>query len=130
MGLHITLKELKAVRLKVETFLSQLRGRRVLLWEDNMAVKHILTNLTTKSPEMMRELRKLWYLWTPTTSHSAPGTSIRSASNPSGRFVSREKSTAATGCSSITDFTRPSKNSVYSSWAKFGDFRAEKKTVG
>ena len=59
---HITLKELRAVRLTVQTFLPKLRGRRVLLWEDNQAVQHILTNLTSRSPELMHELRKLWWL--------------------------------------------------------------------
>ena len=88
-GLHITLKELKAVRLTVETFLSQLRGRRVLLWEDNMAVKHILTNLTTKSPEMMRELRKLWYLLD-TNDITLRARYIRSASNVWADRLSRE----------------------------------------
>ena len=48
--------------LTVETFLDQLRGRRVRLFEDNQAVVTILTNATTRSPELMRELRKLWHL--------------------------------------------------------------------
>lgn len=59
---HITFKELKAVRLAVECFLPALRGRRVLLHEDNQAVVHILTTLTSRSPALMNELRKLWYL--------------------------------------------------------------------
>jgi hypothetical protein len=62
MPLHITLKELKAVRFTVETFASELAGKRVLLWEDNQAVIHILTGLTSRSRELMRELRKLWWL--------------------------------------------------------------------
>eukprot|EP00873_Tetraselmis_striata_P003431 jgi/Tetstr1/423695/TSEL_014329.t1 len=41
----------------------QLRGRRVLLLhEDNMAVVAALTNLTSRSPVMMEELRTLWHL--------------------------------------------------------------------
>lgn len=59
---HITWKELKAVRLTVETFLEQLRGRFVLLHEDNMAVVSVLTHLTSRSPAMMAELRKLFFL--------------------------------------------------------------------
>ena len=59
---HITWKELKAVRLAVLSFLPQLRGRRVLLHEDNQAVIGVLTHLTSKSPQMMNELRKLWFL--------------------------------------------------------------------
>jgi hypothetical protein len=59
---HITMKELVAVRLGVERFLPQLTGRRVLLREDNMAVVYILTNFVSRSPLLMAELRKLWYL--------------------------------------------------------------------
>eukprot|EP00873_Tetraselmis_striata_P004131 jgi/Tetstr1/424395/TSEL_014954.t1 len=59
---HITWKELRAVRHAVDSFLPQLRGRRVLLHEDNTAVVAALTNLTSRSPVMMEELRKLWHL--------------------------------------------------------------------
>eukprot|EP00873_Tetraselmis_striata_P033276 jgi/Tetstr1/453540/TSEL_040508.t1 len=59
---HIKGKELRAVRHAVESFLPQLRGRRVLLHEDNTAVVAALTNLTYRSPVMMEELRKLWHL--------------------------------------------------------------------
>ena len=59
---HITLKELVAVRLGVQRFLPQLAGRRVLLREDNMAVVWILTNFVSRSPALMSELRKLWYV--------------------------------------------------------------------
>eukprot|EP00873_Tetraselmis_striata_P015817 jgi/Tetstr1/436081/TSEL_002675.t1 len=59
---HIIWKELKAVRLAVESFLPHLAGRRVLLHEDNEAVCSVLAGLTSHSPAMMAELRKLWYL--------------------------------------------------------------------
>eukprot|EP00873_Tetraselmis_striata_P012742 jgi/Tetstr1/433006/TSEL_022343.t1 len=59
---HITWKELRAVRHAVESFLPQLRGRRVLLHKDNTAVVAALANLTSRSPVMMEELRKLWHL--------------------------------------------------------------------
>eukprot|EP00873_Tetraselmis_striata_P034416 jgi/Tetstr1/454680/TSEL_041569.t1 len=60
---HITWKELKAVRLAVdESFLPHLAGRRVLLPDDNQAVCNVLPGLTSRSLEMMAELRKLWYL--------------------------------------------------------------------
>eukprot|EP00873_Tetraselmis_striata_P027399 jgi/Tetstr1/447663/TSEL_035021.t1 len=59
--LHITYKKLKAVRYAVLTFLTELRGRQVLLHEDNMGVVHILVNLTFPSPLLsMTKLRKLW----------------------------------------------------------------------
>eukprot|EP00873_Tetraselmis_striata_P021815 jgi/Tetstr1/442079/TSEL_003162.t1 len=59
---HITWKELKAVRLAVESFLPHLAGRNVLRHEDNQAVCHVLSGLTSRSPEMMAELRRLWCL--------------------------------------------------------------------
>jgi hypothetical protein len=59
---HITLKELKVVRQAVESFLPQLVGRNVLLHEDNQPVCHILTGMTSRSPVMMDELRRLWCL--------------------------------------------------------------------
>eukprot|EP00873_Tetraselmis_striata_P044799 jgi/Tetstr1/465063/TSEL_009791.t1 len=61
-GLHITYKELKAARYAVLTFLAELRGRRVLLHKDNMGVVHVLANLTSRSPLLMTELQKLWFI--------------------------------------------------------------------
>ena len=48
---------LVAVRLSVQHFLPELTGHRVLLHEDNMAVVYILTNMVSRSPELMFELR-------------------------------------------------------------------------
>jgi hypothetical protein len=59
---HITFLELRAVRHAVETFGTRITGRHVLLREDNQAVCAILTSLTSRSPQLMRELRRLWYL--------------------------------------------------------------------
>jgi len=59
---HITLLELKAVRFTVEAFIAELRGKTVLHWCDNQAVIQVLTNVTSRSPELMKELRKLWRL--------------------------------------------------------------------
>ena len=59
---HITFLELRAVRYAVETFATQITGRHVLLREDNQAVCAILSTLTSRSPQLMRELRRLWYL--------------------------------------------------------------------
>eukprot|EP00873_Tetraselmis_striata_P019943 jgi/Tetstr1/440207/TSEL_028559.t1 len=59
---HITWKELKAVRLAVESFLPHLAGRGVLLHEDNHTVCHVLSGLSSCPPEMMAELRRLWCL--------------------------------------------------------------------
>eukprot|EP00873_Tetraselmis_striata_P045615 jgi/Tetstr1/465879/TSEL_010496.t1 len=60
--LHITCKELKAVRYAVLTFLSELRSRQMLPHEDNMGVIHNLANLISRSPLLMTELRKLWFI--------------------------------------------------------------------
>jgi hypothetical protein len=57
--LHITFRELRAVRLFVLWYLESLRGRRLLLYEDNQAVVAILTTLTSRAPLLMRELRLL-----------------------------------------------------------------------
>ena len=57
--LHITFRELRAVRYVVQAFLPMLRSRRVLLYEDNQAVVAMLTNMVSHSPLMMRELRVL-----------------------------------------------------------------------
>jgi hypothetical protein len=90
MPLHITLKELKAVRFTVETFAKDLAGKRVLLWEDNQAVIHILTGLTSRSRELMRELRKLWWLLD-TLDIKLRAKYIRSAANVWADKLSRER---------------------------------------
>jgi hypothetical protein len=59
---HLTWKELRALRLTIEYFLPQLRGRNVLLHEDNTAVVATLSKLTKRSPVMMTELRRSWHL--------------------------------------------------------------------
>lgn len=59
---HITYLELLAVHRGLQTFLEPLRGRSVLLWEDNTAVCHILSNMTTRSPDLMALLRRVWFL--------------------------------------------------------------------
>ena len=62
LGEHITFKELKAVRCAIQSFLPELKGRRILLHEDIQSVIGVLTHLTSKSPVMMCELRKLFLL--------------------------------------------------------------------
>ena len=59
---HITMKELKAVRFAVESFLPELAGKIVRLYEDNQAVVSILMKGTSRSPLLMKELRKLFDL--------------------------------------------------------------------
>jgi hypothetical protein len=59
---HIAWKELKAVRLAVLSLLPHLASRNILLHEDNQAVYHVLAGLPSRSPEMMNELRRLWYM--------------------------------------------------------------------
>ena len=57
---HITWKELVAVRLSLQSFLRQLAGRSVHLWSDNTAVVRIVTTGSSRSLDLMQELRKLW----------------------------------------------------------------------
>ena len=54
--LHITAKELKAVRYALEYWRVALRGKRVLFWEDNQAVCGILRRLVTRSVAMRADL--------------------------------------------------------------------------
>jgi hypothetical protein len=88
LPMHITLKELRAVRLSVEHFLPELTGRRVLLHEDNQAVVWILTNMVTRSAEMMSELRALWGVLDLHDIELRP-VYIRSAANRIADFASR-----------------------------------------
>ena len=60
--LHITELELEAVYNAVRSFLPHLRGRSVFVHEDNQAVVHMLAHYSTRSPSIMRRLRKLWLL--------------------------------------------------------------------
>jgi hypothetical protein len=55
----IVWKKLKAVQLAVLSFLPLLRGRKVLLHENNQAVVDVLSHLASRSLAMMDELRKL-----------------------------------------------------------------------
>jgi hypothetical protein len=85
---HITMRELCAVRLFIQAFLPECRRRRVLLFEDNQAVVFILTNMVTKSPQLMQELRRLWRLLD-TEDIELRVLYIRSAENIIADFASR-----------------------------------------
>jgi len=61
-GRHINYLELMAVYLSLERFEGELQGSSVLLWEDNQTIVQVLTNRTTRSPELMHLLRKVWQL--------------------------------------------------------------------
>ena len=86
---HITYKELRAVRHAVECFLPKLAGRRVLLHEDNQAVCGVLAHLSSRSPVMMNELRKLFWLMDTQDIQLRPRY-IRSAANVWADRLSRE----------------------------------------
>jgi hypothetical protein len=86
---HITLKELKAVRLAVLSFLPLMRDRKVLMHEDNQAVVAVLNHLTSRSPAMTDELRKLWEL-IDTNNINIRARYIRSAANVWADRLSRE----------------------------------------
>eukprot|EP00854_Cymbomonas_tetramitiformis_P005710 gene5710-biopygen5729 len=60
--LHITHLELEAVYKTVRSFLSELEGKVVRLCCDNQAVVAMLSHFTSRNPELMRRMRKLWLL--------------------------------------------------------------------
>lgn len=59
---HINAKELQAVELALRLHLPQLQGRRVLLLSDNTTVCHILNTGTTRSQDLLPDLRRVWEL--------------------------------------------------------------------
>jgi hypothetical protein len=91
--IHITFKELKAVRYAIESFLPELKGRRLLLPEGNQSVVGVLTHLTKRSPAMMSELRKL-VLLTDENDIRIRTQYIRSAANIWADKLSRETDTS------------------------------------
>eukprot|EP00873_Tetraselmis_striata_P046012 jgi/Tetstr1/466276/TSEL_000956.t1 len=93
---HITLKELKAVRLAIESFLPMLQNRHIRLHEDNQALVGVLTNLTSRSPRLMPELRKTWYLMD-THGITLSVRYIRSAANIWADRLSRESADPGPG---------------------------------
>jgi hypothetical protein len=89
---HNTWKKLRAVRHVVESFLPQLKGRQVLLHEETTAIVAALTKLTSRSPVIMTELRRLWYLLDTNDFHIRPRY-IRSAANVWADTLSRKLDT-------------------------------------
>lgn len=86
---HITILEAKAFRFVYETFRQELKGHTIRLWEDNQAVVAILKSWTSKSPELMKELRKLRALFDEDNSSVDPHY-IRSEHNPADLFTRLE----------------------------------------
>jgi hypothetical protein len=60
--------------------LPHLASRNILLYEDNKEVCYVMANLTSRSPEMMHELRRLLYVVDSNTIHITPRY-MRSAAN-------------------------------------------------
>ncbi|KAK3246227.1 hypothetical protein CYMTET_44229 [Cymbomonas tetramitiformis] len=60
--LHITHFELEAVYKTVQSFLRELTSKVVRLYCDNQAVVAMLSHFTSRSPELMRRMRRLWIL--------------------------------------------------------------------
>ena len=60
---HITLLETRAVDMALQSFLrtatEAIKGQHILLFEDNMAVTHILREFVSKSPAIMAEVRSI-----------------------------------------------------------------------
>jgi 8-oxo-dGTP pyrophosphatase MutT (NUDIX family) len=87
--MYISWKELKAVRLAVPSLPPLLRGRKILLHEDNQEVVAVLSHITCRSLAMMDDLRKLWEL-IDTNNISIRARYIRSAANVWEDKLSRE----------------------------------------
>ncbi|KAK3252467.1 hypothetical protein CYMTET_38230 [Cymbomonas tetramitiformis] len=60
--LHITHLELEAVYKTVQSFLRELTGKVVRLCCDNQAVVAMLSHFTSRNPELMRCMQRLWIL--------------------------------------------------------------------
>ncbi|KAK3240700.1 hypothetical protein CYMTET_49479 [Cymbomonas tetramitiformis] len=60
--LHITHLELEAVYKTVQSFLRELTGKVVRLYCNNQAVMAMLSHFTSRNPELMRRMRRLWVL--------------------------------------------------------------------
>ena len=91
--MHIIFKELEAVRCAIMFFLPELKGRRLLLHEDNQSVVGVPTHLTSRSPVMMSELRKL-FLFTDENDIRIRTQYIRSEANTWANKLSRETDTS------------------------------------
>ncbi|KAK3233094.1 hypothetical protein CYMTET_56579 [Cymbomonas tetramitiformis] len=59
---HITHLELEAVCKTVQAFLQELEGKVVRLYCDNQAVVAMLSHFTSRNPDLMRRMRRLWLL--------------------------------------------------------------------
>ncbi|KAK3278548.1 hypothetical protein CYMTET_13527 [Cymbomonas tetramitiformis] len=59
---HITHLELEAVYKTVQAFLQELEGKVVRLYCDSQAVVAMLSHFTSRNPDLMRRMRRLWLL--------------------------------------------------------------------
>eukprot|EP00854_Cymbomonas_tetramitiformis_P000289 gene289-biopygen203 len=59
---HITHLELEAVYKTVQAFLNELESKVVRLYCDNQAVVAMLSHFTSRNPDLMRRMRRLWSL--------------------------------------------------------------------
>ncbi|KAK3267043.1 hypothetical protein CYMTET_24372 [Cymbomonas tetramitiformis] len=59
---HITHLELEAVYKTVQAFLQELEGKVVRLYCDSQAVVAMLSHVTSRNPDLMRRMRRLWLL--------------------------------------------------------------------
>jgi hypothetical protein len=91
-GCSITELELEAVIRTVRTFLQHLRGKHVMLREDNMGVVGMLAHYSSRSPSIMRRLRQLWLLLD-LNDIEISVRYIRSAANVWADALSRERDT-------------------------------------
>jgi hypothetical protein len=74
----------------VLSFLPHLVGRNIFLHEDSHALCYFLAGMTSRSPEMMGELRRLWYMLGNNNINMRPGAGRRrSGGGPGGGCARR-----------------------------------------
>jgi hypothetical protein len=83
----------------VLSLLPHLVGRNILLHEDNHAACYVMVGLTSRSPEMMSELRRLWYLLKSTNIRMRPRYIISAANTWADKLNRHLHSNIATTCS-------------------------------
>ncbi|KAK3238437.1 hypothetical protein CYMTET_51557 [Cymbomonas tetramitiformis] len=88
--LHITHLELEAVYKTVQSFLRELTGKVVRLYCDNQAVVAMLSHFTSRNPELMRRMRRLWILLD-LNDIELQARYIRSEANEWGERLSRDR---------------------------------------
>lgn len=90
-----THRELLGARFTVQAFLSQFKGRHVVLLEDNTGVEHLLRHFSSRVPALQQELRRLSAILT-RNNITLESVRVSSADNPAdapSRYASKSRTT-------------------------------------